>query len=410
MMRSRENSLSRIEKGTPTGQEKEKRSSKVNIKMSDIGQKNDERQFDQKSFSLSTTLSHPKSRQTRFCCLVIGILIAALVGSVATVGVVWVVNRGAPLEWLHDFKNEATTEIIAPPVFPSFTFFFECNENSKDGMTNNTKHCCNGLKSNCQRRLNDVVFATANNAMSSLDEHFLLPHHNFKLEYALDAGYRALILGTCWCGNEFTFCDGTCERGSRNSTEVLTSVRDFLLVNQNEVVVIHFKVYHESLLDLYHSTQSITGMQDLVYTHTGVGEQWPTMQALIKSNNRLILFQDSQEGCSDMTCPGFIHASADYISNSPTTLKSVAELENYSESCFLEKNTSSDFFLLNHFTSRPSGQVSTANSEDAKLVNAHPILFERKKKCEQKLGRKTNFLAVDFWDLGDAVIVALGSN
>jgi len=324
---------------------------------------------------------------------------------------VWVVNGGAPLEWLHDFKNnEVKIENIAPPVLPSFTFSFECNENSKDSVTNITKHCCNGLKSNCQRRLNDVVFATANDAMSSLDENFLLPHHNFKLEYALDAGYRALTLGSCWCENKFTFCDGTCERGSRNSTEVLTSVRDFLLVNQNEVVVIHFKVYHGSLVDLYRSTQSITGMQDLVYAHPGVGESWPIMQSLIESNNRLILFQDSLEGCGDLTCPGYIHASSDYISNSPTTLKSVAELVDYSESCFSEENTISDFFVLNHFTSRPGRQASAPNYEDAKLVNAHPILFERKKRCEQRLRRKINFLAVDFWDLGDAVIVALGSS
>jgi hypothetical protein len=62
--------------------------------------------------------------------------------------------------------------------------------------------CCNGLASNCDLRVNEVLFAMVHNAMSSRNDLFAAYNNIESLEKALVAGYRGLMLDSC-------ICDGT---------------------------------------------------------------------------------------------------------------------------------------------------------------------------------------------------------
>ena len=71
---------------------------------------------------------------------------------------------------------------------------------------NTCESCCNGLASNCNKPLNQVTFAMAHNAMSSLEDSFMVNTYNHleSLEKALVAGYRGLMLDSCNCAESTT--------------------------------------------------------------------------------------------------------------------------------------------------------------------------------------------------------------
>jgi len=347
-------------------------------------------------------ISPVEGNNSRLRCLTILVMVVALVGGITTVSVVWYLNGGAPLKWLYHEKNTVEKE---EPERPQFTFTFD------NGCDDPTTTCCNGLQSNCEQRLNEVIFPTVHKAMSSVDENFDFPHQNFKLELALDAGYRALTLGTCWCEDKLSFCDGTCANGSRNSTEVLNEIQSFLLKNENEVIVVHFNIHHHTLLELYRLLRG-NDLMNFIYTHNGVGELWPTMETLINTNKRVVLFQESDVDCELLNCPKFVHPSSDYIDQSVSGFDSISDIENYQESCKDIGRGDRDFFLLNHFIehSRSTERISDENYKNAKELNAYSMIHDRKQNCEHILGRRMNFLVVDFWEIGDTLFTAQAIN
>jgi len=64
---------------------------------------------------------------------------------------------------------------------------------------NTCASCCNGLESNCDLPLDEVAFSMVHNAHSSKADLFLGYNNNKRLEDALVAGYRGLMLDSCIC-------------------------------------------------------------------------------------------------------------------------------------------------------------------------------------------------------------------
>ena len=71
----------------------------------------------------------------------------------------------------------------------------------------NNGSCCNGLSTNCDLKVDEILFATVHNA-----NHHVPPfsNHGQSLEDALEAGYRGLQLDFCKCDGELRFCHGSC--------------------------------------------------------------------------------------------------------------------------------------------------------------------------------------------------------
>lgn len=124
--------------------------------------------------------------------------------------------------------------------------------------TNSCENCCNGLESNCDLPVNQVLFPAVHNAHSSYENGFVAANNNLPLEEALVAGYRGLMLGSCMCegflggyllgengGVNLGFCHSSCSAGVRASTEVLNNVKTFLETNPNEVrgIITLFYIY-----------------------------------------------------------------------------------------------------------------------------------------------------------------------
>lgn len=272
--------------------------------------------------------------------------------------------------------------------------------------------CCNGLASNCDLPVDQVVFPMVHNAYSSKEDYFLGYNNNERLEDALVAGYRGLMLDSCICdgsigekiqgflkgeqmdANNLGFCHKSCDAGVRRPSEVMGNIKKFLEVNRNEVLIIEFEINDNSLEELYEAIDK-SGIDKYVYRPAFVTE-WPTMQSLIDYDTRLILFAhgDGMESCTQMACPEGIFYKFDHFQQ--TNWNDV-------NTCDVKGNAprqDGGFFLMNHWMNDKSTDLPSATN--AEQVNTYSSLTSRINKCE---GGPPNVLAVDFWDVGDALAV-----
>jgi hypothetical protein len=96
------------------------------------------------------------------------------------------------------------------------------------------------------------MFATLHNAMSSEEDGFYRPNHALRLEKALEAGYRGLMIESCDCGVAgLQLCNSLCFLGTRDPVHVFNSTVDFLVRNPNEVIIMVIKVDDESLYRMF---------------------------------------------------------------------------------------------------------------------------------------------------------------
>jgi len=186
--------------------------------------------------------------------------------------------------------------------------FMQCST----GNSSNGEMCCNGLTSNCDLRVNQLLFATMHNAMSTQDNNFIAPNHYLSLEKALDAGFRGFMLDLCDCSDNISnyvpeevnpfyridgnaidlqFCHGMCFAGKRDIYTVLQNIVNFLNVNVGEVIVIDFQFPNtgterdiQYLAMLYSIMKSVDGFTDMMYIHDEAESNWPRMRKLVKQN------------------------------------------------------------------------------------------------------------------------------
>lgn len=276
--------------------------------------------------------------------------------------------------------------------------------------------CCNGLASSCALRANDAAYAASHNAMSSAEDGFAGPNHLRSLERGLRRGYRALLLDLCDCGSQgLRLCHTLCAAGTRNPEEVLRHVRDFLRSFPREVIVLVFQIGREvtgarpipvAKLDLVMKT--VPGLTELLYDHDAANvTNWPTLGELVEADQRLLLFHHGSNTCTVQdSCPRGLHYYYEHAVDTPFSFRSVRDLETYggagdaddvgSCSLSLGRGGDQDFFGVNHFVTR-----ALPDADVARKVNRRDPLEDRIRACEERHpGLRVNFMAVDFWSLG----------
>jgi Phosphatidylinositol-specific phospholipase C, X domain len=151
------------------------------------------------------------------------------------------------------------------------------------------------------------MFATVHNAMSSLEDGFIAYNNLKSLEKALKAGYRGLFLDSCDCNSDgINFCHSFCFAGKRKSLTVFNSIVKFMKENPNEVLVIELQINDDSLSELWEIAPS--AFKNYLYSHPGQNAQWPTMNTMINSGKRIIVFQHNGPNCDKPgACPNGVH-------------------------------------------------------------------------------------------------------
>jgi len=270
---------------------------------------------------------------------------------------------------------------------------------------------CNGLSSNCKMRANEITYPSSHNVMASIADGFYFPNNKKSLEEALEAGIRGLLLDSCDC-NGVQFCHSECFLGTKDPTMTFVGIAEFLNENPNEILIIEIQVDDDTLLDLWEFTSE--EFRSMVYTKDNdEDDSWPTLNAMIDANQRMIVFQHAgsntpRSDCTnDGECPDGVYNFYDYGFQTPWDLNEDG-LNNYETSCqFYVGQRSGDFIMNNHFA-----KDLLPDEAIARRINTVSKLQDRMKYCTDNVweGKNTSLLVVDFWSVGDVVDAANEQN
>ena len=243
---------------------------------------------------------------------------------------------------------------------------------------------CNGSASRCGRRLDQVVFPTTHNAMSTRAERFILPNQERSMSRQLADGVRGLMIDLHRYEGDAYLCHGACTLGSRRLAEGLCDIGTFLDGHPEEVVVLILESYIEGA-ELEGALRE-AGMLDDLHTQRA-GSAWPTLGAMVTAGRRVVILDDH----ADATRP-WDHPVWDFAQETPFSAATPADLD-----CRTNRGRSGNsLFILNHFLTAP-----TALPGLAEMVNHDPFLVDRARRCRQSRGRVPNFVTVDFYETGD---------
>ena len=246
---------------------------------------------------------------------------------------------------------------------------------------------CNGFTEICEKKVSDVLFAGTHNSMSAQEEGWLGPNHIYPIPTQLDDGIRALNIDTYWWKEEAYMCHGFCEIGAQPLSYATESISRFLEQHPNNVIIITFQstlTAEETLLPFYNS-----GLESELYHHE-TGSPWPTLQTLIDSKTRLLLFSNQDGGRID----GYMSQWEHWLDN-PYSAQSVDDF-----ACAPDRGEESTATLynINHFLTNP-----IALPELAQEANERTVLSEHIERCLSQTGLRPNQLLVDFYSIGHVI-------
>lgn len=290
---------------------------------------------------------------------------------------------------------------------------------------------CNGHASLCDKRLDQVVFAGAHNAMSNQEvPDWLFPHHEAGIPRQLEDGVRALLIdvhygfpggvrvktdleeepltdkvreavgaeglkaamrirdrlvGVDVGRRKVYLCHGLCELGAYELEPMLSEIRRFLIAHPDEVLLLVVEDY-VSPQDLARAFEA-SGLAQFLYRNAP-DPQWPTLRQLIAGGERVVVFIESGREGVPWLRPAFKN-----FRETPYSFKSP-------ESFSCAPNRGGDtgsLFLLNHWIET----TPTPKPSNASIVNSYPSLMQRALKCRDERRHVPNIVAMDFYRTGD---------
>ena len=252
---------------------------------------------------------------------------------------------------------------------------------------------CNGSEDLCDRPYDQVAFATTHNSMSNSDDGWVKPNQHHGIKRQLEDGIRGLMLDLHYWEGFVMLCHYVCEMGGtyfglKPIEEGLEEIGKFLDEHPGEVVTIIFESYVSAgdVEDAFNAA----GLSKRLYVHKQ-GRSWPTLGSLIESGRRLVVFTDDDSGS-----PAWYHRRSVHCWETSYEVEGVQQFN-----CELKHGSmDNDLFLFNHFVTVPF-----STEEAAAEANGFDLLYGRARDCWNETGRMPNFIAVDYYDLGDILTV-----
>jgi len=232
-----------------------------------------------------------------------------------------------------------------------------------------------------------VAYLTTHNAMANEADGWLGPNQLRSLDSQLADGVRAFMLDTYLEDGEALVCHSLCYLGSEHLTDTLSRFTRFLDHNPREVITLILEAY----APLEDTLASFEASGLLPYTHVHApATPWPSLGELVERGERLVVFSDAGGG------EPWHHEVWKHCWETHWHWEDPLEMN-----CQPNRgNQEHPLFILNHFITDP-----VASELDAAVVNTEEFLWERARGCQEESGQIPNFVAVDFYSVGDALTV-----
>ena len=327
-----------------------------------------------------------------------GVVVGALVLVIAGAGAFWLMHNG-------DETVAASTSIDA----------------------------CNGHPELCDRRFNQVVFATTHNSMSAADiPDWMFPNQErgirgqledgvrgflIDIHYGVPAGdrvktlieneentrkkyeevlgkegveaamrIRERLMGEKEGERDVYLCHGFCELGDTRFVTSLEEMRDFLVANPNEIVIIVIQDEGVTPADVA-ACFAKSGLEAFVYKGS-VKPPWPTLREMIATDERVLVFaENNAEGVP------WYHPAFEVFQETLYGFKDPSEFSNARG----RGGKGGSLLLMNHWVQTTPAPLPS----NAEIVNAYDFLLKRARACKRERGIMPNLVAVDFYRTGD---------
>ncbi|KAK9761892.1 hypothetical protein K7432_012861 [Basidiobolus ranarum] len=258
---------------------------------------------------------------------------------------------------------------------------------------------CNGYKELCKRSYDKISTAVTHNSFA------LTPNpagnQNVPIEKQLQDGIRGLMLDlhvSTKSSEALRLCHGDCKLLDAGAvSDTLTVIKTFLDKNPFEVVTLFIENFAHIKGDMIARTFETSGLVNMTRVQKPQ-EPWPTLEEMIKNNTRLVVFIN--EDITHDKYPWLLY-EYDFLWETPFSVP-----VNSSFNCDVDrpKDTTSAMYLINHFV---FGQLNIGESgfeipaaSHAPLTNGDQ-LQNHVKECREERNQTANFVAVDFYEVGD---------
>lgn len=299
---------------------------------------------------------------------------------------------------------------------------------------------CNGHEELCERTLAEVALPATHNSMSVPLAGWFSAEQDAPIPAQLDDGIRGLLIDTHYAdrlasgrvrtelGARLTagtdgvnpeavqaalrlreragfagdgergiyLCHSFCELGASPLDKVLQQLRDFLVANPDEVVVVvnQDEVTPEDFVGAVRAA----GLERFAYAGPLGGPGAPTLREMIDGDERLVLLAEHDAGGA---APWYRPVYEEAVQETPFHFATVGELTDPAareRSCAPNRGPAgAPLFLLNHWvTTDPLPLPSQAAT-----VNASAPLLARARLCGSLRNRIPNLVAVNFYRRGD---------
>jgi len=185
-------------------------------------------------------------------------------------------------------------------------------------------------------------------------------------------------------------CHGFCELGALKLVPVLRDVRNFLVANPGEVLILMIQDEGVTPPDIERCFKE-SGLIDFVYRGS-VKPPWPTLREMVASDQRVLVLAEHDAAGVDWYHPAF-----EVVQETPWEFHDPSEFSNRPN----RGGTSGSLLLMNHWIeSTPMPKPS-----NAAIANARAVLMKRIRAFRRERGRVPNLVAVDFYATGDLLAV-----
>jgi hypothetical protein len=296
---------------------------------------------------------------------------------------------------------------------------------------------CNGYAELCDRRLDQVVFATSHNSMGGADDPgWMFPNQNRGIPGQLEDGVRAFLIDAHYgipvgdkvktvmeneeaamakyeaaLGKEgmaaalrirdrlvagpeqkpdVYMAHGFCELGATRLTDALADVRAFLAAHPGEILIVAVQDEGVAAKDVARCFEE-SGLIDFVYKGP-VGPPWPTLREMAASGERVLVMAEN-----DTSGVAWYHPAFELMQETPFAFHDPKE---FSEQPNRGGRTAS-LLLMNHWIET----TPMPKPSNAEIVNAYDVLLARARRCQKTRRHLPNLIAVDFYATGDLMRV-----